>query len=152
MAMVVLSVSVMTQIIVASTWGMVSILKQYVIDTKVESLSPSGRWKMRKACNRCGYLNKLEKHHKKHKADGGSDNTPNRVWLCQGCHDYKHARDAVLKAIKSEKARLLILENRLSTIENANTPEQIKRRGYQPYFELYSEPLTPSTLCGRKAY
>jgi len=104
-----------------------------------------------RACSRCGFLNHLEKHHKKHKIDGGSDANPNRRWLCQGCHDYQHARDAVLKAIKVEKKRLAILEKRLEIIEQENTPEQIRKRGYQPYFHIFSEYLPGNTKCGRNA-
>ena len=105
-----------------------------------------------KTCNRCGYLKNLEKHHKKHKASGGSDSDPNRVWLCQGCHDYTHAKEAVIKAIKAERKRLEILEKRLEVIERENTPEKILERGYQPYFELYSQPISPMTKCARSAY
>ncbi len=100
-------------------------------------------------CRRCGYAEKLEKHHKKHKADGGSDANPNRVWLCQDCHDYQHAKDTVLRAIKAEQKRLAILKKRLEAIEFENTPERIKERGYQAYFEIYSEALSANTKCGR---
>ncbi len=102
-----------------------------------------------KACKRCGYLNNLEKHHKKHKSDGGSDANPNRIWLCTPCHDYKHAKETVLKAIKAEEKRLAVLNKRLAIIESENKPASIRKRGYQPYFDLYTELLPPSTKCGR---
>jgi len=102
-----------------------------------------------KACNRCGYTKKLEKHHKKHKVAGGSDANPNRKWLCTGCHDYQHARDAVLSAIKAERKRIEVLGKRLEVIERENTPQSIRERGYQPYFHLFPEALPPNTKCGR---
>ncbi len=104
---------------------------------------------MKNKCGRCGYLYSLEKHHKKHKALGGSDANSNRRWLCQGCHDYQHAKDAVMRAIKAEEKRLAILNKRLEIIERENTPERILERGYQAYFELYSKSLSPTTKCGR---
>lgn len=105
---------------------------------------------MSPSCDRCGYLDKLEKHHKKHKADGGSDANPNRRWLCQGCHDYQHALDATKRAIKAEERRLGILRKRLQIIEEENTPDQIRGRGYQAYFEIYSAKLSATTHCGRQ--
>lgn len=101
-------------------------------------------------CTRCGYLNNLEKHHKKHKIEGGSDANPNRRRLCTDCHDYQHAKDTVLKAIKAEKKRLEVLEKRLEIIEAENTPERISERGYQAYFKLYPEYLPPMTKCGKE--
>lgn len=98
-------------------------------------------------CRRCGYLDKLEKHHKKHKAEGGSDSNPNRIWLCQYCHDYQHAKETVKKAIKVEEKRLVVLRHRLEIIESENTPKRIRERGYQPYFELYSESLPRPNKC-----
>ena len=103
----------------------------------------------KRACGRCGYLNNLEKHHKKRKVDGGSDANPNRRWLCEACHDYQQAKDAVLKAIKAERDRIAILEKRLAIIERENTPDKIRERGYQAYFDLFPEPLPASTKCSR---
>lgn len=102
-----------------------------------------------KTCNRCGYLKNLEKHHKKHKVIGGSDANPNRVWLCTACHDYQHAQDAVSQAIKTEGKRLVVLKKRLEIIERENTPDKIRERGYQSYFELYPKHLPANTKCGR---
>ena len=102
------------------------------------------------ACRRCGYIGDLEKHHKKHKAEGGSDADPNRIWFCQGCHDYTHAKETVLKAIKQEEHRLKVLRARLEIIEKENTSESILRRGYQPYFRMYSELLPANTKCGKQ--
>ena len=95
------------------------------------------------ACGRCGYLNQLEKHHKKHKIAGGSDANSNRRWLCEGCHDYQHAKDAVTKSIKAEEKRLSVLRKRLEIIEEQNTPQKIREHGYQAYFNIYPEKLCP---------
>lgn len=97
-------------------------------------------------CNKCGSTKNLEKHHKKHRIRGGSDANPNRVWLCQDCHAYQHAKEKVLKAIQIEGVRLNILEKRLKVIEAENTVKKILERGYRPYFELYPEvrPRMPS--------
>lgn len=102
-----------------------------------------------KSCNRCGYLDSLEKHHKKHKIDGGSDANSNRVWLCRGCHDYQHAKDAVIKALKAEERRIAVLTKRLEIIERENTPKQIRERGYQAYFELFNKQLPKDNQCAQ---
>lgn len=102
------------------------------------------------ACERCGYLEKLEIHHRKPKIEGGKDKTSNYKVLCRGCHDYEHARRTVMKAIEAEKRRLVVLETRLSIIEKENTPESIQKRGYQSYFEIYNDPLPESTRCASK--
>jgi len=101
------------------------------------------------ACERCGYLNNLERHHVKARAEGGKDDPSNLKWLCRACHDYQHAKEAVLKAINAEKRRLAVLEKRLALIERENTPEKIRQRGYQSYFDFYKEPLPDKTMCGR---
>jgi len=100
-------------------------------------------------CSRCGRFANLQKHHKKHRADGGSDANPNRRWMCEACHDYQHAKDTVLKAIKRERERLEVLKHRLAIIEAENTPDKIRERGYQAYFELYPVRLPPQTRYGR---
>ena len=98
-------------------------------------------------CTRCGYLENLESHHIKHKADGGSDEPSNRRYLCQGCHDYQHAKETVLKAIAQEEERIKVLKKRLELIEKENSPDQIHQRGYQSYWDLYDEVLPPPTKC-----
>ena len=90
-------------------------------------------------CDRCYIREKLQKHHKKHKADGGSDKTPNRQWLCEDCHDYKHAIDATRKVIKIEEERLKVLYKRLEIIEMENTPLLIRERGYRSYWDIYKK-------------
>lgn len=104
---------------------------------------------MEPVCRRCGLTDKLEKHHKKHKVDGGSDKSPNRKWLCTDCHDFQHAKDTVMAAIKAEKERLAILEKRLEIIERENTPEKIRANGYQSYFNFYPQAISRTTKCGR---
>lgn len=104
------------------------------------------------ACNRCGYTYDLERHHIKHRKDGGTDEISNLWWLCRACHDYQHAKDAVLAAIKGEYVRIAVLKKRLAIIEEANTTDKILERGYQPYFELFAKKLPPKTKCGRQNY
>ena len=100
-------------------------------------------------CERCGYIANLEKHHIKHKIDGGSNDESNLRTLCRGCHDYQHAKETVLKAIDAEQARLKVLKRRLELIEELNMPFKIKERGYQSYFESYQDALPIRTKCGR---
>ena len=92
-----------------------------------------------KVCDRCGALDKIENHHKKHKADGGSDGDDNLRALCMGCHDYQHAIDATLKVIGIEEARLKVLYKRLEVIEQENPPLLVKERGYTSYWDTYKK-------------
>lgn len=111
--------------------------------------SPQKRDITQMACVRCGYIYHLELHHIKHRVDGGMDERENLRCLCRACHDYQHAKEAVLSAIKAEQIRIAVLKKRLAVIEKENSPEQILKRGYQPYFKIFSEKLPPKTECGR---
>ena len=105
---------------------------------------------LRQKCKRCGYVGELlEKHHKKRKVDGGSDANPNRIYYCTDCHDFIHARDNILKAIKSEEDRIGVLKKRLEILERLNTPERIREHGYQSYFNEFTEPLPAPSSCVR---
>ena len=113
---------------------------------------PSKKDLTKMACDRCGYIYNLEYHHITHQIDGGTDEAENLRCLCRACHDYQHAKEAVLAAIKAEKIRIAVLEKRLETIEGENSPEQILKRGYQPYFDIFAKKLPPKTQCGRINY
>lgn len=102
------------------------------------------------ACRRCGMIHNLELHHKKRRIDGGSDKEKNLVYLCKACHDVEHARQTVNRSIKAEQERIEVLKERLRIIEKYNTPELIKQRGYQPYFEIFNKTLPPSEKCASK--
>lgn len=103
-----------------------------------------------KACERCGYIQGIEKHHIIHRIEGGNDEPSNLRWLCRHCHDYQHAKDAVLKALETERKRLMILEKRLELIESLNTPGGIIKTGYQSYFNNMNDLLPQMPICGRK--
>lgn len=105
---------------------------------------------MRQKCKRCGYIGGLlEKHHKKQKVDGGSDSSPNRIWYCVGCHDYEHARRKIIEAIEVEQDRIAVLNKRLEILDRLNSPQQVKKRGYQGYFKDFSKPLPSPSECVR---
>jgi len=97
-------------------------------------------------CIRCGNTEQLEEDYIIPKSKGGSDDPKNKRWLCIGCHDYRHARDAILKEIaKNELAfssdhgnpyRLSMWIFRLGVLEAFNTPELIKERGYTKYWDF----------------
>ena len=99
-----------------------------------------------KKCDRCGQTQHVEIHHIKYQVYGGTDTPENLVPLCMGCHDYRHAKEAVLRAIKSEENRLAVLRKRLELIE-MNTPQQVLLNGYKSYFDEYKEPLPPLRGC-----
>lgn len=106
------------------------------------------RLTLRQRCKRCGYIGGLlEKHHKKRKIDGGSDANPNRIYYCSACHDYEHARQNILQAIKREEERIAVLQKRLEILDELNTPDRIKKHGYQSYFKEFSETLPPPPKC-----
>lgn len=95
-------------------------------------------------CDRCEYEGYLEKHHIKHRIDGGTDEPNNLTWLCRGCHNFQHAKDEIIKSIHLENTRLGILNKQLSSLLFLNTPKLIKERGYTPYIKSYSMPITPA--------
>ena len=98
------------------------------------------------SCIRCGSTEQLEEDHIIQKMKGGSDDPSNKRWLCRGCHDYRHARDSILKEIvKNERAFSLDFGNpyrmsmwifRLGILEAFNTPKLVKERGYKPYWDF----------------
>ena len=93
-----------------------------------------------RTCSRCGGDKNIEKHHIKHRANGGTNDPENLVDLCRGCHDYQHTKENILAHMKRNKernqlARFKIWEYRLHVLEKFNTPELVKERGYKPYFD-----------------
>lgn len=84
-------------------------------------------------CERCGMLEKVQKHHIVHRVNGGSNKPENIRPLCLACHDYQHAKEKIVKALNIEKQRVEILERRLKSLESRNTPELIREKGYQSY-------------------
>lgn len=100
-----------------------------------------------KKCVRCGSTEKLEKDHIIPKSKGGKDEPSNRRWLCEGCHDYRHARDNIMKEINRQlklvgttifnSAKLSMWIFRLGILEAFNSPEIIKKRGtYIRYWDF----------------
>lgn len=101
------------------------------------------------SCCRCGRTSGLEEDHIIPKCKGGSNDHSNKRWLCTACHDFRHARDQVLREIEKclkaalTKAPYYSPENtslwifRLGVLEAFNTPEKIRERGkYMSYFEV----------------
>lgn len=103
-------------------------------------------------CERCDATENIEKDHIIMKTKGGSDDASNKRLLCRGCHDYRHAKDNILKEIqrydRKEKHsedygqfkgfinRLTMLQYRLAILEKFNTPELIReRQKYKSYWE-----------------
>lgn len=109
-----------------------------------------------KLCNRCGNPAQ-EKHHKKLKSEGGSNEESNLILLCKACHDYAHSKRKILKQLnllkkkrhpkkaKTSKQirlwkirnarRIRLWEHRLAVLELLNTEETIKSTGkYTSYW------------------
>ena len=103
--------------------------------------------KITEKCDRCGYTKHLERHHIKYRIEGGDNARTNLVILCKNCHDYRHAKEQIEKAILSYEKRLAILRKRLELVEELNTPMKILECGYQSYFEIFKEPLNPIRGC-----
>ena len=87
------------------------------------------------SCIRCGHNERLESHHIKPKAEGGSEDPLNKEQRCLGCHDYEHAKRNILATIKKETKqkqfkRVSVLEHRLEVLEKLNTPDLIRKRGH----------------------
>ncbi len=97
-------------------------------------------------CARCGSTKNLEQHHIIPKSEGGSDDASNLQWLCEGCHDYEHARQNILIEINNQlkllgtdgfnPVRFSMWIMRLGVLEAFNTPEKIRERGYMSYWEV----------------
>lgn len=100
-----------------------------------------------KKCIRCGSTENLEEDHIIPKSKGGTDDPENKRWLCEGCHDYRHARDNIIKEINKQlslvgttwfnSAKLSMWIFRLGILEAFNTPEKIRKRGtYIRYWDF----------------
>lgn len=87
-----------------------------------------------KICTRCGNSDKIESHHIVFKSLGGSDDKENRKNLCQACHDFVHAEEAVKRSLVYYEKRVKLLEYRLQVLNELNTPENIKKLGYRSYW------------------
>jgi hypothetical protein len=96
-------------------------------------------------CVRCGSEDDLEKDHIVPKSQGGIDEESNKRFLCKECHDFRHAKDNILKEIdgylknlgsgfNSVKFTMWIM--RLGVLEALNTPEKIREHGYRSYWEI----------------
>lgn len=85
----------------------------------------------------------MERDHVVRRIDGGSDEEWNLRWLCEGCHNYRHSRDAILKEIErrfdqierghGNQAQLTMWVFRLGVLEWLNKPEDVKARGFKSY-------------------
>jgi len=117
--------------------------------------------KILKICNRCGNTAQ-EKHHKKPKSEGGSDDKDNLTPLCKACHDYVHSKRKILKQLNLLKKkrhpkkaktkeqirlwkiknsrRIRLWEHRLAVLELLNTEEIIKST--QKYTSYWTDTST----------
>lgn len=103
------------------------------------------------ACCRCGRDVNIEKHHIKHRIDGGNDSKDNLEDRCRDCHKYQHAKERLLDNIIAYADQLRrynpeskyynkTIENiqlqlkRLEVLETENTVQLIVCRGYYPYW------------------
>lgn len=104
---------------------------------------------MNQICVRCGSTEKLEEDHIIPKSDGGLDEESNKRFLCEGCHDFRHAKDDILRSIEIQLeryrkgwrgfngAKLSMLFMRLGALEALNTPQLIRQRGfYKSYWDI----------------
>lgn len=100
-----------------------------------------------KKCVRCGSTENLEDDHIIPKSEGGTDEPSNKRWLCEGCHDYRHARDKIIIEINIQlkwaktgshnPAKLSMWLLRLGVLEAFNTPELMReRKKYLSYWSL----------------
>jgi 5-methylcytosine-specific restriction endonuclease McrA len=107
---------------------------------KVARSAPKPKSTDPRACLRCGADRGLERDHIKPRAEGGQDDDENLRDLCIGCHDYRHARDSILKNIEKfsdgNSAQLTMWIFRLGVLEMLNTPELVKERGYKGYWTM----------------
>ena len=70
--------------------------------------------------------------------------------LCQGCHDYRHAKEKIVRKLDDLNRRLTspyvtipntleikirMLKMRLQILEMLNTPENTRANGYRKYWE-----------------
>ena len=100
------------------------------------------------ACKRCSNTERIESHHIIQRLHGGSDEPVNREKLCQGCHDYEHAKRYIQERLdieikRGDKPRIVVYEHRLAVNEKLNTPELIRERGYKNYWSDNTTHLLP---------
>lgn len=108
-----------------------------------------------KVCSRCGSKNNLEEDHIIPKSHGGTDDNSNKRILCQACHDFRHAKDAILHDIEIQferyrksyrgfnGAKLSMYFMRLGALEAMNTPQLIRERGfYKSYWDIHATHYT----------
>lgn len=86
-------------------------------------------------CIRCGRNKQIEDHHIKPKIEGGGNELENRELRCLACHDFEHAKRKILATLERERGRkqfkrMAVLEHRLEVLEELNSPELIRERGY----------------------
>ena len=98
-------------------------------------------------CVRCDSSKNLEEHHIVPKYLGGSDDDANKHWLCDACHDFRHAKIRVLMAIQRQlsnlgtdhfnSAKFTRWIMRLGVLEAFNTPSEIRKSGkYRSYWDV----------------
>jgi len=102
-----------------------------------------------KECIRCGSDFKVERHHIKHRVNGGDDSCENLEFRCRHCHKYQHTKERLLddmvrliqgyrqctyKRIDYYIRKLNLQTHRLTILEQENTPINIRLRGYIPYW------------------
>lgn len=95
-------------------------------------------------CSRCGSIQQIESHHIIQRIDGGSNKSENKEQLCAACHDYEHAKRNIIQSLNKAKQnnqsqQTMVYENRLNKLEELNTPELIKIRGYYRSWWEYDE-------------
>jgi hypothetical protein len=104
-----------------------------------------------KICSRCGSDYKVEIHHIVFRSWGGSSLPDNLEPLCQGCHDYQHAKEQIInniigyldqiKRLVDDKRKDFLTRKiginfyRLEILENNNSVLFIKQRGYFKYWD-----------------
>jgi len=98
-------------------------------------------------CVRCGSKKNLQEDHIIPKSRGGTDDPSNKRWLCEACHDFRHARDNIIDEINKwirlfddecfNSAKFSMYIMRLGVLEAFNTPEKIRERGtYMTYWKI----------------
>jgi hypothetical protein len=117
--------------------------------------------KTKKICSRCGRTTNIEKHHIILKSEGGKDTSDNLMFLCDNCHDFKHAERNILHSIQHNYdsikywtehcsdlialkvlyrieykiKRIKLLNLRLETLRELNSVINILQFGYRSYWQ-----------------
>ena len=86
------------------------------------------------SCIRCGRNEQIERHHKKQRIYGGSDEERNLEDRCRPCHKYEHTLRALESSLEYEKQRgqvdrIACYQHRIDVLTELNTPELIRERG-----------------------